>query len=131
MDILLLHGAIGAASQLLPLKALLTKSYKVHTLDFTGHGGKPFGNEPFSIKLFADDVISYMDEHQISKVNILGYSMGGYVGMYIAKHHPERIDKIITLATKYNWNETIAAKEVQMLNPEKIAQKLPAFAETR
>lgn len=54
--------------------------------------------------------------------------MGGYVAMYLAKYHPERVNKIITLATKFNWNETIAANETKMLNAGKIETKLPDFA---
>jgi hypothetical protein len=34
----------------------------------------------------------------------------------------------VTLATKYHWDEPTAEKEVQMLSPEKIESKLPAFA---
>ena len=51
------------------------------------------------------------------------------MGLYIARHYPEKISKIVTLATKFDWNEAISAKEVQMLDPAKIEQKLPTFAE--
>jgi pimeloyl-ACP methyl ester carboxylesterase len=54
--------------------------------------------------------------------------MGGYVAMYLAKHHPQKIKKIITLATKFTWDKTIAEKEIKMLNAEKIEEKLPDFA---
>ena len=130
MDILLLHGAIGASDQLLPLKDGLASLYRVHYMNFSGHGGQSMDTEKYAIPLFANDVIRFLDSKNIAKVTILGFSMGGYVGLYLAKHHPERIDSVITLATKYNWDAAIAAKEVQMLNPDKIAEKLPAFAET-
>src|SRR5690349_11963886 len=109
--ILLLHGAIGAADQLSRLEEELAGSYSVYRLSFSGHGGSSFAAEPFSIKLFAADVIAFLDTQQISTINIFGYSMGGYVAMYLAKYHPERVNKIITLATKFNWDETIAANE--------------------
>ncbi len=130
MDILLLHGAIGAATQLFPLQRVLEQNYRVFIMNFSGHGGQAGNGESFAIATFATDVLNFLGANKIDKISILGYSMGGYVAMYLAKHHAERIDKIITLATKYNWDETIATKEVQMLNPEKISQKLPAFAET-
>ena len=129
-SILLLHGAIGASTQLKGLADVLADSYKVYTLDFTGHGGRPGNDAPFSIALFAGDVLQFMENERLDKVSIFGYSMGGYVAMYLALHHPEKIEKVITMATKYTWDEAIAAKEVLMLNPEKIEQKLPAFAAT-
>ncbi len=128
MELILLHGAIGSRSQLESLAETLRQKYIVHLLSFSGHGGLPLPSEPFSISLFADDVLAYMDAHGIAQTSIFGYSMGGYVALYLAKHFPARISKIITLATKFSWDDTIAANEVKMLDPEKIEQKLPAFA---
>ncbi len=128
--LLLLHGAIGASAQLKPLADKLGRAFRVYTPDFTGHGGRAGTDAPFTMALFAEDVLRYMAEAGLEKAAIFGYSMGGYVGMYLAKHHPDKVDKLITLATKYHWDEATAAKEVQMLNPEKIEQKVPAFAES-
>ncbi len=126
--ILLLHGAIGAMDQLSGLENDLADSFVVHRINLSGHGGSPLSDESFSIKLFAEDVLSFLNKKQMETINIFGYSMGGYVAMYVAKHHPQKINKIITLATKYTWNESIAADETKMLNAAKIEEKLPAFA---
>lgn len=80
-----------------------------------------------SIADFANDVLSYLDNMQIAKADIFGYSMGGYTGVYLARHFPDRVNKIITLATKFYWDETIAAKEIKMLDAGTIEQKLPDF----
>ena len=126
--ILLLHGAIGAAEQLSKLKEELADSFAVLCLNFSGHGGSGFADEEFSIPFFASEVITFLDKKKIESISIFGYSMGGYVAMYLAKHHPQKIKKIITLATKFNWDETIAANEIKMLNADKIEEKLPDFA---
>ncbi len=128
--LLLLHGAIGAADQLQPLAQALEATYMIHTLNFSGHGGKVLGHGEFSMELFANDVLSYIQFNGLGRVSVFGYSMGGYVAMYLARNYPDKINKVITLATKYQWDEAIAAREVQMLNPEKIELKLPAFAAT-
>jgi esterase/lipase len=127
--LLLLHGAIGAKEQLTPLAEKLKSSYIVHTLNFSGHGGEPMPTN-FSIVIFANDVLSYLDKNNIDKINIFGYSMGGYVALFLAKKHPSRINKVMTLATKFHWTEETAEKEIKMLNPEKIQEKLPEFAKT-
>ncbi|MBK8521640.1 MAG: alpha/beta fold hydrolase [Chitinophagaceae bacterium] len=126
--ILLLHGAIGAANQLSGVENELADSVAVLHFNFSGHGGSPFAAEDFSIALFAMEVMAFLDKKGIPSINIFGYSMGGYVAMYLAKHHPERVNKIITLATKFKWDENIAANETKMLNAEKIEAKLPDFA---
>lgn len=128
--ILLLHGAIGAQDHLQPLADQLSDSYDVLRYNFSGHGGTPFSDTDFSIASFAKEVDEFLEGQGIASVNIVGYSMGGYVGMYLAKHYPGRVEKLVTLATKFHWDEETATRETKMLNAEKIAEKLPAFAAT-
>ncbi|MBN9484084.1 MAG: alpha/beta hydrolase [Bacteroidetes bacterium 43-93] len=125
--ILLLHGAIGAKDQLQGLSEKLSSTYNVHNISFSGHGGTPYSGA-FSIKQFAEEVLAYVNSNGLDKVNIFGYSMGGYVGMYLARYYPERINKLVTLATKYHWDPAIAEKENKMLDADVIASKIPVFA---
>lgn len=126
--LILLHGAIGAKDQLQPLADRLKNDFNIHLINFSGHGGNPFPEKPFSIQLFAQDVLDYMQSRQLYNAAIFGYSMGGYAAMYLAKYYPGKISKLITLATKYYWDEAVAAKEIKMLDPLTIELKLPAFA---
>ncbi len=128
--LLLLHGAIGSSAQMMPVAELLRLNYKVYTLNFAGHGGSQLPDAPLSIELFASEVLRFMNAEGLNKISIFGYSMGGYVGMYLAKNHPDKINRLITLATKYKWDEAVAANEVKKLNPEKTELKVPAFAES-
>lgn len=126
--ILLLHGAIGAKDQLEPLKEMLSANYKVYTMSFVGHGERDAVSAPFSMQLFAEDVIQFLDKNGIESISIFGYSMGGYVAMYLAKYYASRVKNIIILGSKFYWNEEIASKEIKMLNAEKIEEKIPNFA---
>lgn len=130
LPILLLHGALGASSQFASLAALLEPHYDVYTMNFSGHGDAPFSEKGFNIPLFAEEVIRFLEQHDLAFVHIFGYSMGGYVAMYLARHAPERIGHVVTLATKYNWNEATAGREVKQLAPALIEEKVPAFAQT-
>ncbi len=126
--ILLLHGALGSKQQLEPLAKVLSNHYIIHQVNFSGHGNAAMP-EQFSIPVFANDVLTYLSNNKIDKINIFGYSMGGYVALYLALHHPEKVNGIFTLATKFAWTQAFAANEVKQLNPEKIAEKVPAFAQ--
>ncbi|WP_298513563.1 alpha/beta hydrolase [uncultured Kordia sp.] len=126
-NLLLLHGALGSEVQLQSLQKLLATDFNVHTLNFEGHGGRTSDHE-FEMERFADNVIEKLQSLGISKTHIFGYSMGGYVALTLAKKRPEMVDAIITLGTKFNWSLESAQQEVKMLNPEKIEEKIPAFA---
>lgn len=126
--ILLLHGALGSAASLNPLKEILEKDFEVFTYTFKGHGGNEIPHEDFTISNFANEVLVFLEENSLEKIAIFGYSMGGYVGLYLAKNFPEKVEKLYTLATKLNWTIEGSIKEAAMLNPIKIKEKVPKYA---
>lgn len=126
-SILLLHGAIGSKKQLVPLSEQLKANFNVHLLDFSGHGGKTIP-EKFSIELFVDDLKHYLAEHKLKEAFVFAYSMGGFVALKFMELHPDFPMKLMTLGTKWMWTPEIATKEIQMIQPAKIKEKLPAFA---
>lgn len=127
--IILLHGALGSSSQLQPLeKSLTEKGRKVFFLNFSGHSGRSFSANGFGIETFADDLLELLDENKIKQADVFGYSMGGYVALWLAHRHGERFGKIVTLGTKFDWSPASAEKEIKKMNAEKIEEKIPAFA---
>ena len=83
--ILLLHGALGSQDNFIALKKKLSDTFEVHTLNLGGHGGTAMPDK-LTISYFAKEVLAFLDQNNIDKTNIFGYSMGGYVGLYIAKN---------------------------------------------
>jgi pimeloyl-ACP methyl ester carboxylesterase len=120
--LLLLHGALGAAAQFDTLQHHLAGDYEVFTLDFSGHGTDDFAGD-FSMSTFVGDVLKYVDQHKLGQCDIFGYSMGGYVAVSMATRYPDKIRSIMTLGTKWSWDEVTALKETKMLDPEVILQK--------
>jgi pimeloyl-ACP methyl ester carboxylesterase len=128
-ELLLLHGALGSKDQFAGLETALSGSFKTHALNFSGHGRRPSHQHAFTIQNIAHEVLDWMNEHYDSKIDLFGYSMGGYVALWLARFYPERVGKIFTLGTKLKWSEEEAQKETKMLNAEKIIEKVPAFAQ--
>ena len=125
--LILLHGALGSRTQLTGLAEQLVPHYDLHALDFPGHGGTS-ATEAFSIPYFARYVQQYCSEKGLDRFTLFGYSMGGYVALYLARQQPHLVVRVITLATKFHWDEATAAREVKMLQPMVIEQKVPQFA---
>lgn len=125
--LLLLHGALGSAAQFDSLKTLLPEDREVYAPNFPGHGGAP-AQGAFSIAGFGEFLQKYLSDNDLSQVDIFGYSMGGYVALHLARHHPDLVNRTFTLGTKFDWTPETAAREMTMLDPEKIEAKVPAFA---
>lgn len=127
-NLLLLHGALGSKSQFMPLLPYLEEKFALHTLDFEGHGASPPGSRPFRIEYFAENAMDYLEQNSLPEVDLFGYSMGGYVGLYLALHHPERLKRIFTLATKFDWTPAFAAAQAEFLNAEKLLHTHEKYA---
>lgn len=128
--VLILHGALGSASQLEPVKAALqSRGMLVYTMNFSGHGGSSY-QLAFGVEQFTKDVLHELDNLQLGTINIFGYSMGGYVALWLAKNHPHRVGRVVTLGTKFDWSVDSASQEIKKLNPERVLEKVPAFART-
>ena len=127
-NILLLHGALGAKIQLEPLGSALKDRFEVLLLNFEGHGGRP-SDKPFTMEGFAANIIAYLNNNGIERCHIFGYSMGGYAALTAALTHPDRIESILTLGTKFDWTPASSARETKMLDPEVITVKVPHFAQ--
>ena len=72
-----------------------SEHFHVIALDTRGHGQTPRGEAPFTIRQFAEDLLAFMDHHNIEKAHLLGFSDGGNIAMVFALAHPERVDKLI------------------------------------
>src|SRR5215207_2697818 len=126
-QVLLLHGALGAASQFTSLAERLSAKHTVFTMDFPGHGGKPFPEESLKMPMLAEHLADYVREFHLQGCTVFGYSMGGYAAMWLENEEPGTFGKIQTLGTKLEWNPDNAQREAVLLNPEKMQEKIPGY----
>jgi pimeloyl-ACP methyl ester carboxylesterase len=127
---LLLHGALGAASQFEPLRNALPDTLSVHAPDFMGHGSRALPGSPFSILRLVDQVVELIESQGLQGTPCFGYSMGGYVALVIAATRPGLLGQVTTLATRFAWSPDVTAREMAQLDPDVIAAKVPRFATT-
>lgn len=126
--LLILHGAAGSKKRFERLREPLEAYFDLYRMNFSGHGGESMPDSPFSIELFAKDVIHFLNSNEIRTINIFGYSMGGFVALYLASNYPERVQKVFTLGTKFNWNKETVKQQIRLLDPDVIKEKLPDYA---
>lgn len=126
--LLLLHGALGCKKNFTPLIPLLEDHFSVHSLDFSGHGEK-VSSANYSIPHFAKELEEYIIKYQLKGCKIFGYSMGGYVALKAAADGLDKVEQILTLGTKFDWSTEAAEKEVKMLDPHVMVEKIPKYVE--
>jgi pimeloyl-ACP methyl ester carboxylesterase len=98
--VVLIHGFGGHTFSYRRNIPELAKHHRVVALDLKGFGysERPPGGD-YSLTAQAEVVIGLMDELGILAASIVGHSMGGEVAMRVASTHPERVDKLVLVAS--------------------------------
>ncbi len=92
--LIILHGFLGMGDNWKTLANKFSDNHQVHLVDQRNHG-RSFHDDDFSYELLVEDLLFYMDHHELRQVNILGHSMGGKTAMLFAVEHPSRLKKLI------------------------------------
>ncbi len=100
--LLILHGYFGMSDNWRGLGNKFAENFEVHLIDQRNHG-RSFHSDDFDYELLVEDLHYYITSHHLSKVHLLGHSMGGKVAMLFAVTYPELVDKLVVadISPKY------------------------------
>jgi 3-oxoadipate enol-lactonase len=116
--VLLLHGWTASADlNFFPVYGRLAESYRVVALDLRGHGRGMRSTEPFRLEDCADDAAVLLRQLETGRVVVVGYSMGGPVGMLLARRHQEQVAALVMQATALEWRQAAHERAVWRLLP--------------
>ncbi|HJT42266.1 MAG TPA: alpha/beta hydrolase [Rhizomicrobium sp.] len=75
---------------------LTAAGFSIVAMDCRGHGdsGKPHNEKLYGHDRMAQDIVAVMDACALPQARILGYSMGGFIGLRLLAAHPERVVKL-------------------------------------
>ncbi|MGI6066824.1 MAG: alpha/beta fold hydrolase [Bacillota bacterium] len=110
--VILLHGACqDTLSWRFNIKPLAEK-FQVYAIDLPGHGKSALLPEgPVdNLEAYADFVIDFIDTLQIKNPIIVGHSMSGGIGMYIALKRPENTRLVVPVDGAAFTNGTYGAE---------------------
>ena len=103
-DLIVIHGLFGMSDNWNTLGKKFAKYCKVHLIDLRNHGRSPHSSD-FNYDVMCEDILEYMQDHNIVTPIILGHSLGGKVVMKLAFTYPNKISKLIVAdiaPRKYN-----------------------------
>lgn len=103
--VVILHGLLGSSRNWQTVGRDLAAKYHVFALDLRNHGQSPHADEMTYAAMVAD-VLAWLAAQGLSRVSLLGHSMGGKAAMLLACEHPERVERlmVVDIAPKdYRW----------------------------
>ena len=92
--VLFLHGWMGSWRYWFPTMERVAEHCRTYSFDFWGFGDSRRQRTPESIQNYSNQVIRFLDELGIERVQLVGHSMGGMVALKTAITHPRRIASV-------------------------------------
>ena len=79
--------------------------FSIVAMDCRGHGesGKPHDEAAYGHDRMAEDVVAVMQACDLADALVLGYSMGGFIGLRLLAAHPERVRKLAIAGVGENY----------------------------
>jgi 3-oxoadipate enol-lactonase len=112
--VVVLSGSLGSTLAMWdPQMPALAGDFRVLRYDHPGHGGST-PPEIASIESFASQLAGLLDELGLGRVHFCGLSLGGAVGMALARDAPARVERValcstsMKFATPESWEERAA-----------------------
>lgn len=120
-DIVLLHGANGCRAEMKPwCDALAKLGFRARAINLAGHGGREIPAE-LSMPVFAQDALAQLDQASLHKPIVMGYSFGGLIALHLARHHPDRVRAVVSLATKYVFDAATVGHFTHLLQVPRLS----------
>jgi pimeloyl-ACP methyl ester carboxylesterase len=96
--LLLIHGFLGSSFTFRTLIPYLTKEFTIYSIDLPGFGESEKSRTfQYTLSNFGQLVMDFIREMKLEKVHIIGHSMGGQVGLHVAKNEPTLVQKLVLI----------------------------------
>jgi pimeloyl-ACP methyl ester carboxylesterase len=97
--LLLIHGLGYARWGWEPVADRLAERFRVLLFDNRGIGESEVPPGPYTAAAMAEDAAQVLDEAGAARAHVIGTSLGGMVAQELALAHPERLDRLVLVAT--------------------------------
>ncbi|RXJ74735.1 alpha/beta hydrolase [Veronia nyctiphanis] len=94
--VLLIHGLFGDLANLGGIARALAEYYQVFQVDLPNHGQSPHDSDVSYVNQ-SDAIVAFLNAQNISKVTVIGHSMGGKVAMALALRFPALVEQLIVM----------------------------------
>lgn len=97
--LLLIPGLGASIREMRSMVEGLAAYATVITLDNRGVGRSDKPDEPYPMETLAGDALAVLDDAGVDRTAVLGYSLGGRIALQLTLDHPERVERLVLLAT--------------------------------
>jgi pimeloyl-ACP methyl ester carboxylesterase len=85
----------------------ISSNHTVIAFDQRGIGNSTVGSKPYTYPQLANDTAGLLDALKIPKADVMGYSLGGSIAQAFTISYPEKVNRLILVATSCGGKDSI------------------------
>lgn len=107
----------------------LAKYYHIVLYDLRSHGMSERTDDGYNLTVMSEDLIALLDNLELDRVHLVGYSYGGLIALKTTMLYPERVDKL-TVIESPKPDEGDTPEILQKYGDEFLSQYLDNYKES-
>ena len=127
--IVFIHG-VGLSKEIWDPQINFFKDYNTLTYDLLGHGKTPLKKSTINMKDFTRQLLRLINELKLSKINLIGFSLGALIARHFASEYNDKLNSLILLGSIYKRSEEqkiIIENRLEVAKMNKPASKKDAL----
>ena len=123
--IVFIHG-VGLTKEMWSKQINFFKEHNILTYDLIGHGKTPLEKTQLNFEDFTKQLVNLIDELEIKKIHLVGFSLGALIARNFAAKHSDRISSLVLHGSIYkrsNEQKRIVENRYELMKLDKPTAK--------
>ena len=119
LPLVFIHG-VGLDHQMWEPQLKQLNDFSILTYDLLGHGKTPLKKDKVTLKDFSDQLRSILDYLKLTKIDLIGFSLGSLIALDFASTFQDRLNKLILIGTTYQRSDDERSLVLDRFNQAKL-----------
>ena len=129
IPIVFIHG-VGLTKEMWSPQINFFKDQNILTYDLIGHGKTPLEKTQLNFEDFIKQLLNLIDELELKKIHLVGFSLGSLVARHFASEHSDRLSSLVLHASIYKRSieqKIVVNNRFELMKMDKPASKKNAL----
>jgi len=129
IPIVFIHG-VGLTKEMWSPQVNFFKDQNILTYDLIGHGKTPLKKTQLNFEDFVKQLINLIDELDLKKIHLVGFSLGSLIARHFASEHGDRLSSLVLHGSIYKRSieqKRIVENRFGLMKMDKPASKKSAL----
>ena len=127
--VVFIHG-VGLTKEIWSPQIEFFKDHNILTYDLLGHGKTPLNKTQLNFEDFTKQLLNLIDELNINKIHLIGFSLGSLIARQFAAQHGDRLSSLVLHGSIYKRSKEqkrVVENRYELIKMDNPASKISSL----